>query len=203
MHPVGKDHSVGTTELHRRRTRPALHTCVNIEVIWTEQVISVASTGDCHVSTFVVLVSETPLRSCVHSTNSLNDRKSWDLRDTFIRKTPNERDRNLTTCCPYEVTKRPLVKHIFFVVTELIISSPKETCEIDFSGSSVLWTREYINLQLLASGILLHDTRREGGVFYTLLGSWDPSSISSVRDMFQIGNTFALPEDNGPCRRCL
>lgn len=45
--------------------------------------------------------------------------------------------------------KRQLVEHNIFVVTETLLLSCPETCEMPFTGWSILWSTDSLNRQLL------------------------------------------------------
>lgn len=92
------------------------------------------------------------------------------------------RSQDPTTCCQYNIKKRYLVEHIRVIVTNELLLSCKETCDLFFSLCSV-WRRESLNMQLLFSRTALGAHRSKIILFATSalkLGALLTSSTQAV-----------------------
>lgn len=176
LHYPGKQHSVGTIELWSDShiydlIIIAYSDCSITEISWTCQSIGGHNTPDYYVLW--------PHSSCwiSHGVSVPHVRVIWvctgpDTREKVPpEKQSDKRNPNPTTCCQHAIEKRYPFEPTIVIVTDVRMVSCRETCEPKFSGCTVRWSYNFLNLQvsLLRTSLLQAEVKIE--FFYRVLGA--------------------------------
>lgn len=89
---------------------------------------------------------------CARSTSVLTVRRSEGMRDKFIRKKDLTCETGIGRHFPCTTEETQLVENKLDFVTDALLLCCTEIYDLEFSGWSVCWSSEYLNVELLSSG---------------------------------------------------
>lgn len=129
-------------------------------------------------------VVESRLGFCTANSSIPRVRQLSDVKDKFIQKSIWRKKQESNDTLSYMSEKWQLFDHIIGGVCDILLIFCMETWELSFSGYSVWWSRESLNLVLLSWRTLLGAKRSRNWLFpSSSLKLWAPST-GSVFDSY-------------------